>query len=223
MAGRPGHQHSQQRTHLKLTLLGAGGHAKSCTAVIESCGWQVIGFLDRIETVGRFVEGYPILGTDSQISEFLERSDGFLISVGQIESADVRKRLFDLVISHGGRLPHIVASTALVDRRARLGSGTIVMHNAFVNVSADVGMNCILNSRCVIEHDAVIGDHVHISTGALINGGCTVGTECFVGSGAILRNNVTVDEGVVVGAGAVVVSDLTESGTYVGNPARRIK
>lgn len=36
------------------------------------------------------------------------------------------------------------------------------------------------------------------------------------------RNNVRICEDVTVGAGAVVVGDITESGTYVGVPARKV-
>jgi len=34
---------------------------------------------------------------------------------------------------------------------------------------------------------------------------------------------VTVCDDVVIGAGAVVTKDITEPGTYVGNPAKKIR
>ena len=34
---------------------------------------------------------------------------------------------------------------------------------------------------------------------------------------------VTVCDDVVIGAGSVVTKDITEPGTYVGNPARRLR
>ena len=62
-----------------------------------------------------------------------------------------------------------------------------------------------------------------ISTGAMINGGCQIGNRCFVGSNSTIGQGVTVCDDVVIGAGAVVIKDITEPGTYVGNPCRKIK
>jgi len=41
--------------------------------------------------------------------------------------------------------------------------------------------------------------------------------------GTAVINNITIGDGVTVGAGAAVVKNLTETGTYVGVPARKIK
>jgi len=43
----------------------------------------------------------------------------------------------------------------------------------------------------------------------------------WVGIGAIINNNVNIYEHMTLGAGAVVVKDITESGIYVGVPARK--
>jgi serine acetyltransferase len=49
-----------------------------------------------------------------------------------------------------------------------------------------------------------------------------VGDDAFICAGATLINNVSVRKGVTVGAGAVVIRDITEKGTYVGVPARKV-
>lgn len=208
---------------MKLVLLGAGGHAKSCIACLEHDDIQVLGLLDNTRPVGTNLDGYPILGTDDEISSWVPKSDGFLVTVGQIETASVRQRLFEMVTALGGHTPWLKATSAYVHRNALPGPGTIVMHRAFVNAGASIGSNCILNTGSIIEHDSVVGSHVHVSTGAIVNGGCRIGDCCFIGSGAVLRNGVAVAPGVVVGAGSVVVNDLGEPGVYVGNPARRIR
>jgi UDP-3-O-[3-hydroxymyristoyl] glucosamine N-acyltransferase len=75
----------------------------------------------------------------------------------------------------------------------------------------------------VIEHDCVIGDFAHISPSAALAGNVKVGEETHIGIGSSIRNNISVCADVTVGAGAAVVKDITEKGTYVGVPARRIK
>jgi len=47
--------------------------------------------------------------------------------------------------------------------------------------------------------------------------------EKWVWAGATVIEGIKIAAGCIVGAGATVVHDLTESGTYVGSPARRIR
>jgi acetyltransferase-like isoleucine patch superfamily enzyme len=74
-----------------------------------------------------------------------------------------------------------------------------------------------------VEHDNLIGDFAHISVGAKLAGTVTIGPESWIGIGAVVSNNLSICGGCMVGAGAVVVKNITEPGTYVGVPARRIK
>ena len=55
------------------------------------------------------------------------------------------------------------------------------------------------------------------------NGGVKIGQECFIGIGSVIVNNISVESRITVGAGTVVVKDLIDAGTYVGNPAKKIK
>jgi UDP-N-acetylbacillosamine N-acetyltransferase len=42
-------------------------------------------------------------------------------------------------------------------------------------------------------------------------------------SGSVLIDKISVCDDVIIGAGSVVIKNITESGTYVGNPARKVK
>ena len=44
-----------------------------------------------------------------------------------------------------------------------------------------------------------------------------------MGTGAHILQGLTISDDTIVGAGAVVTKDITEPGTYVGVPARKIK
>ena len=208
---------------MKILLLGAGGHARSCISCLEQCGIEVVGLLDRPDLVGQCVSGHPILGTDEELGAYVGSVDGFLVAFGHLGGENSRMDLFHRILSLGGKLPGIITADAFVDRTARIGEGTIVMHRAFLNAGVSVGANGIINTGAIVEHDTTLGDNVHVSTGAILNGGARVGHGSFIGSGAVVRQNTTVGSGVIVGAGAVVVNDLLEPGTYAGVPARRIK
>ena len=97
------------------------------------------------------------------------------------------------------------------------------MAGAVINCSTRIGRGCIINTSSSIDHDNDIGDYVHISPGAHLAGSVTVGELSWIGIGASVINNISITSDSIVGAGAVVVQNVTEQGTYVGVPARRIK
>jgi acetyltransferase-like isoleucine patch superfamily enzyme len=85
------------------------------------------------------------------------------------------------------------------------------------------GPTCIVNTNATVEHDCRLGTNVHIAPGATVSGEVWIGDHTFVGAGAVIVHGVRIAEGCLIGAGAVVTDDLTEPGTYVGAPARRIR
>lgn len=184
-----------------LILIGGGGHCHSCIDVIEQEGkHQIFGILDMPEMVGGKIMDYPIIGTDNDIPKYAEQGFGFLITVGQIKTAEKRKKLYQLVKKAGGKLPVIISPLAYVSKHSIIGEGTIVMHQSLINANARVGNNCIINTKALVEHDAVIGDHCHISTATLINGNVKVGEGVFFGSGAVSVQGSMVPDGSFVRA-----------------------
>lgn len=207
-----------------LLLIGGGGHCVSCIDVIETVReWEILGIIDSKEKVGELLLGYKYIGCDDDLIGLVKKSSFALITVGQIESATLRIKLYLKAKEAGYSFPVIIASTAWKSKHTSIGAGTIVMHKAFINSCAQIGENCIINTAALIEHNAIIGDHVHISTAAVVNGGCTIGTNCFIGSNSVLKNGISVVSGTVIGAGTVVSKDIIKPGVYAGNPARIIR
>jgi len=202
----------------KLILVGGGGHCKSVIDVAESAGYIIKGILDLPENVGEKILGYPIIGTDEDISDFVHEVL-FLVTVGQIKDASLRINLHQKIVNAGGKLATVIAATAHVSKYAKIGEGTVVMHHAVVNADTSIGRGCIINTFANIEHDAKIGDYCHISTGAIVNGNCIVGSETFLGSQSVMINGIEITDGCVVGAGSLVRTNLMQKGVYYGNPA----
>lgn len=205
----------------KIALIGGGGHCKSCIDVIESTDkYEIVAILDHPDLRDQSVLDYVISGSDDEIM-LLPKNTQCLVTVGQLSSAALRMRLFDLIIQSGLTPATIVSPGATVSKYAQTGAGTIIHHSAVVNADAIIGKNCIINTFALIEHDVRIGDHTHISTGARINGGVSVGEGCFIGSGAILIQGISIADHVIIGAGSVVTGSITEPGVYYGNPAKK--
>lgn len=204
-------------------LIGGGGHCKACIDVIEQTEkFEIVGIFDLPHTLNTTVLDYKVIGTDLDIPEYVKLGYSFIITVGQIKNASLRKKIFDSLKENKAKIATVIAKSAYVSPHANVGLGTIVMYGVTINAGATIGENCILNTRCNIEHDAVIGNNVHVSTHAVINGDVEIGDESFIGSNATVSSQVEVVKNTIIGAGTLVAKHISESGTYVGNPAKKI-
>ena len=104
-----------------------------------------------------------------------------------------------------------------------LGTGTLVAAGAVINPGAVIGDGCIINTCASVDHDCVLEDFVHRAVGAHVAGTVSIGAGTWIGAGATVSNNLQICGGCMIGAGAVVIKSITESGTYVGVPAEKIK
>jgi sugar O-acyltransferase (sialic acid O-acetyltransferase NeuD family) len=197
-------------TKPNLILIGGGGHCKSCIDIIEQDNKFIIaGIVDINSSVSELL-GYPLVGHDEDLIKLKASYDYALITIGQIKSPAIRVRLFDYVESLGFKLPVIISPRAYVSKHAKIGNGSIVMHDALINAGALVGDNCIINTKSLVEHDAVIENNCHISTGAIINGGVIVKQGSFVGSNAVTKESVDTKENDFIKAGSLFKGHVNE-------------
>jgi len=186
----------------KLFLVGGGGHCVSCIDVIEqSQKYLISGIFDLPEKVGTQILGYSIIGSDEDLRKYVHPDHFFLITLGQIKSPELRMKKFATLKSWGAQFATVTSPRAYISQHAKLGEGTIILHDALVNSNAQIGENCIVNTKALIEHDSVVSGHCHISTGAIVNGGCSIGEGSFVGSNAVLRETLQVPAKSILGAG----------------------
>ena len=196
----------------KIILIGGGGHCKSCIDIIEQEGrFTIAGIVDMPEKKHQTVLGYPIIGTDADLAELINAFRNVLITLGQIISPTRRIELFSDLKKMGAQFPVIQSPLAYVSPRARVGEGTIIMHQALVNAGASVGANCIINTNALVEHDAVIEDHCHISTGAVVNGGVKIGSGSFFGSNAVCKEYIEIGKNAIIGCGAIIVKNIPKT------------
>jgi sugar O-acyltransferase (sialic acid O-acetyltransferase NeuD family) len=171
----------------KLILIGGGGHCKSCIDVIEQENKFIIAGIVDINTSISDLLGYSLLGDDDDLARLKLNYDYALITAKSL----------------GFKLPAIISPRAYVSNHAKIGNGSIVMHDALINAGAIVGDNCIINTKSLIEHDAVIENNCHISTGAIINGGAIIKQGSFVGSNAATKESVRTNEKDFIKAGSL--------------------
>jgi sugar O-acyltransferase (sialic acid O-acetyltransferase NeuD family) len=198
----------------KLILIGGGGHCISCIDVIELEGiYKIAGILDMEDKVGSYVLNHEIIGTDESISKYCQAGYYFLITLGQIKSAQARKTIYERLLENKAKIATIVSPRAYISKHATIETGTIVMHDAFVNAGAKIQQNCIINTKAIIEHQCRIEAHCHISTGAVINGNVKIKEGTFFGSNAVSKENIETQSNDFIRAGRC----------YVGPPKKNKK
>jgi sugar O-acyltransferase (sialic acid O-acetyltransferase NeuD family) len=189
----------------KIILIGGGGHCKSVIDVIEQeARFEIAGIIDKPELLGSKILGYPVIGNDFDLESLAKKYQNALVTVGQIKSALVRIKLYDLAIKAGFTLPSIVSPNAYISKYSKIGNGTVIMGNVIVNANVSIGDNCIINSKALIEHDCLISSHCHVSTNAIINGGVTIGSKSLIGSNVTTKNNIIIKENSFIKAGSLV-------------------
>lgn len=199
----------------KLRILGAGGHGKVIADIAKCSGYSDIAFLDDSPAA---VSGrYPVIGRIQDAPMYPDAL--FIVAIG---NAAVRARVQEWLAAQKLTVATLIHPGAIVAEDVVLGEGSVVMAGAVLNPGAVLGRGTIVNTCASVDHDCRIGQYAHIAVGAHLAGTVTVGDGCWIGAGAVIINNITIVPGCTIGAGAVVVKDITESGTYVGVPAKKI-
>lgn len=202
----------------KLLIIGASGHGKVVADIaLKMNKWQSIAFLDDDESIKSSM-GIKVIG--KSVDAFTRISD-YDIFVG-VGNNDIRENIQVRLEAAGASIPTLIHPNAVIGEQVDLASGTAVMAGVVVNCCTRIGKGCIINTGATIDHDNLIEDFIHISPGVHLAGTVKVGQGSWLGIGSAVSNNVNIIRGCKVGAGAVVVKDITETGTYVGVPARRI-
>lgn len=199
-----------------IFVLGAGGHSRSLLNCLKLGGYRVKGFFDDgLRSADEMIGGIPVMGKIKDVP----RNVSVVISTGNNVLREKWLKQF------GGQViqDNVMHPLAVVEEGAVLGKHNQLLAGSYVNSFARVGNNNILNTRCVVEHEAVLGDNNHVSVGAIVCGRAAIGNRCMIGAGAVVIDQIKICDDVTVGANAVVVKDITVPGTYVGNPARKIK
>jgi sugar O-acyltransferase (sialic acid O-acetyltransferase NeuD family) len=201
-----------------LIILGAGGHGKVVADIaIKMNRWKNIVFFDDKADV-QITMGLEVLGNRSDLLKHKDVAD-FFVAIGNNATREMTQE--DLM-KEGLSLATLIHPNAILGTNVEIGMGTAVMAGVVINTSTHIGKGCIINTSSSLDHDNVIEDFAHISPGVMCAGTIKIGRRSWLGIGSVVSNNINICSGCIIGAGAVVVSDISESGTYVGVPARRI-
>lgn len=196
----------------RLVIIGASGHGKVIADIAILNGYTDIVFLDDDENI-KTCAGFPVVG---RVTDAVGMIGDKIVAIGNAETRERIQSKLDNVVT-------LIHPKAVISRRVQIGKGTVIMAGAVINSDSAIGDGCIINTGASLDHDCVIEDFAHVSVGAHIAGTVRIDKRAWIGAGAVVINNLNICGDCMVGAGAVVVRDISESGTYVGVPAEKIK
>ncbi len=108
-----------------------------------------------------------------------------------------------------------------IQKRVNIGENTKVQSHTFICELVDIGHHCFIGHGVMFINDL-------FENGGPAQGdqskwkSTQIGNHVSIGSNATILP-VNICDNVVVGAGAVVTKNITESGVYAGNPAKKLK
>ena len=202
----------------KISIIGAGGHTRSSINILkkhyadavfsvydESFNPQKIELIAGIELKGNL--------------EDIDDKSLIFLSVGDnLKREKLFKKYNNQIITN-----NLFHTTSYTEEPIKIGISNQILANAYINSYVEIKDNNIINTSVIIEHEVKIGSHNHIAIGAKICGRCEIGSRCMIGANATIIDSVKICDDVVIGAGSVVTKDITNPGTYVGVPAKKIK
>ena len=211
-----------------VCIFGVGGFGREVLCCLLDCirASSPSLSLTEIHRIARFVQddheitereilGVPVIG----ISEFDPARYEMVVAVG---SPTTRQKIVEKLpaTTEYATLMH---PTAVSSAWVEVGVGGIITAGTILTCNIKIGNHAHLNLHTTVGHDCAIGDYFTTAPAVNIRGACVFGDRVYFGTNASVRQGITLANDVTVGMGAVVVKDLTEPGTYVGSPARRIQ
>ena len=106
-----------------------------------------------------------------------------------------------------------------IQSNVTIGERTRIQSHSFICSNVTIGNDCFVGHGVMFVNDKFSDGKLCPLEIDLLS--TTIGDNVLIGSNATILP-VTICSNVTIGAGAVVTKDITNPGTYVGNPARRV-
>jgi UDP-N-acetylbacillosamine N-acetyltransferase len=203
----------------KNIIIGNGGHARSLISLLikrrkKNINIKAISKLRKNETIFNL----PIVKLD--IKKDLKRNDNFFLAIGDIL---IRSKYFNLLKKQRKLTPNIFSISLNMNKDLLIGSGNFIGENVFIGPNVKIGSNNIINTNSSIDHECQIGSNCNISPGVILAGRVKISDNSFIGMGVSIADKVELCKNIVIGANSFVNKSIKISGTYYGNPLKKIK
>ena len=198
---------------MKKGIIGAGGFGREIY-------WS-LNVTERKDCVF-FVDDNYFHGEDKTlpISQFNPEEYEVVVAIAD---SNVRQRIVDSLDKKTKFFTHIHPSAQIHGEDVVIGEGSIICAGVIITTNVKIGKHAHINLITTIGHDCEIGDYFTTAPGVQISGNEKIGDRVYFGTRSCIKQKMTVCSDVIIGMNAGVTKSITEPGTYVGTPAKRIK
>ena len=192
---------------MKLALFGYGGHAKEVAAQIG-------------QDVTFFVDDEYVNEVTKPISEFDPSEYVMMVAVSDCIDRSV---IVNKLPKETEYFTFIHPTALILDDEIIIGEGSFIGANSILTTNIQIGNHAILNRGNHIGHDCIIGNYFSAMPGSIVSGNVHIGNGVYLGTNSSVIEKKYILHDIVIGANSVVIRNITESGTYVGVPAKKIE
>jgi sugar O-acyltransferase (sialic acid O-acetyltransferase NeuD family) len=204
----------------KTIIVGASGFGREIVSWINFSDknkkkYDIVGFLDddlsKSEYLPNFIGKIEL--------EKISKNHQLLIG---ISDCHFKEKIFESAKINQIQIETYIHDTSLIGARTILGIGAIIFPYTVISCDVNIGNLVFINNGSQIGHDTSIGDYSSIMANVDIGGGAFIGKNVFIGSNAVILPGVKVPDNCIIGAGSVVIRSIKKTGSYFGNPAKKI-
>jgi sugar O-acyltransferase (sialic acid O-acetyltransferase NeuD family) len=207
----------------KICIAGAGGFGRETLCCLVD---SLAGSGKKIEDVACFMEKDEVYKQTHihgieviRQSQFDPEKYEVVVAIGP---PAIRKKVVES-LPQETRFATIIHPSAVISQWVSIGEGSIVTAGSILTCDIRIGRHAHFNLHTTIGHDVVAGDYFTTAPAVNISGNCRFGDCVYFGTNAGIREGITVCSNVTIGLGGVVVKDITEPGTYVGSPVKKLE
>lgn len=193
-------------------IFGAGGFAREIEA---DMGEKLNKFVD-----GDFFTYDPLI---KMYDIFDPKKYSLIIAIGN--SLTRFNKYKDITLDKDVKFyTHVSSKAMLLNKNSiTIGEGSIICAGAILTTNIKLGIHSQINLNTTIGHDCVIGNFFTSGPGVNISGNCKIGDRVYIGSNSTIKEGITICNDVIIGMNSGVIKDITEPGTYIGCPCKKIK
>ena len=133
------------------------------------------------------------------------------------------KKFANIIQENNLKLSQPIICDSYIGENVFVGHGSIVCPKSVLTCDINIGKFSIINISTTIGHDCILDDFVVLSPNCSLSGHTKIKSETLLGTNVVTIPKKNICNNVIIGASSVVVKDITEPGTYIGIPAKRIK
>lgn len=195
---------------LEKVIIGYGGFAREVAAQMN------------FDSIKYFVDDEYWAENNNNVfklSDFNPEKYEVIVAIG---NSALRSDVVSRLSSSTKYFTAIHESAQIIGKDVYIGEGSIICAGTIVTVNCKLGKHTHLNLHTTIGHDCVIDDFFTTGPGVNVSGNNVYGKRVYIGTGSSTREKISICDDVTVGMQSGVIKSITESGTYIGSPVKKL-